>query len=707
MAPEQLEGREADARTDIFSFGAMLYEMLTGKRAFEGKTKASLIASILDRQPEPIAAVRPLTPPALERVVRTALEKDPDDRWQTAHDLLLQLRWISDAGSQAEIAQPLVARRRNRERLAWGVAAAALVATALAGLALYRNGTKAVASLHAEIGAPSAALVSFSEQHGAALKISPDGRHVVFAAVADDKIPRLWVRPLGSDTARPLPGTDRAFCPFWSPDSRFVAFFSDNKLKKVDLAGGPPLTICETAINPRSGSWNSNGDILFAPASLSPIHRVSAAGGKSVPVTQLDGAGGETTHRWVTFLPDQKTFLYLAGSHSAATQSEKHAVYAGSLDGKLRKLVLHARSNVEYAAGHLLWVRDGSLVAQRFDAKKLELEGQPAVIASGVRYSTGFFVGTFSVSGDGTLVYAGAGNNRWPLAWFDRSGKKIGEAAKAENWWQVSLSPDGTRFVASIPDESIGTFDLWLYDIGSGTRSRLTDSPRGDDSVIWSPDGRKIVYARSREVNNWTHLYVRDVEGGQEEELLVASDSTKFPLSWSPDGRQIAFGNLMPGNRFDVLAVSADGTKKVTPLLTSDAAETSFQFSPDGRWAVYTQNESTTSPQVYVTALPAARAKWQIGAGNAAFAFFTRGGRELLYVTATGEIHAVEVLDDARTFRTGPPRLLSTWPDFLNAVGDIARDGERFLLVDRPPDADSAPIHIVTNWTAALDRRGN
>jgi len=701
MAPEQVEGKEADARTDIFAFGAILYEMLTGKRAFDGKTKASLIASILDRQPAPISELRPLTPPALERVVRTALEKEPEDRWQTAHDLLLELRWIDDAGSKAGVAAPVVARRRNRERLAWSLALVSVIAAVGSGVAFYRATSKPLRSVRTQITSPAGAKLSLLDLDSASLVISPDGSKVVFTAIGQGNIRALWIRPLDSFEARPLSGTDNAYCPFWSPDGRFLAFFADQKLKKIDVAGGPPLKICDIGSNARSGSWNRDDVIVFAPSSTDGIHSVPAGGGKPAPVTKLDGQAGETTHRWVTFLPDQKHFLYLAGAHSAATQSEKHAVYAGSLDGTMRKLILHARSNVAYSSGRLLWIRDGSLVAQEFDPEKLELKGEPGVVASSVRYSTAFFLGAFSVSNDGTLVYGEAASERWPLSWFDRNGKRIAQQADADEWIEISISRDGKRFAAAVADPSIGTTDLWIYDVATGSRSQLTDSPRSEASAVWSPDGTMIAFNRSREVNNWTDLYVKPVDGGGEERLLSGDDSTKFLTSWTPDGKSVMY--VRNAKDSALMLAPVDGGEAI-PFLASANRKGAAYISPDGRWVCYSQNEAETG-RSYVTSFPDHRGRWQIGGGKAVWAFFTRGGRELLYLTRAGDLYAMDVLPDPAAFRTGPSKLLVHWPALLTIPGDVQLDGERILGVDRPADADSAPINVVTNWMTVLDKR--
>jgi predicted Ser/Thr protein kinase len=333
MAPEQLEGKEADARSDIFAFGAVLYEMATGKKAFSGKSQASLIASILSAEPPPISSVQPMTPPALDRVVKTCLAKDPDDRWQTAHDVMLQLKWIAEGGSQAGVPAPLVARRRGHERLAWGVAAVLAVSTiALAAVQLARP-RAAVRVVRSSLLPPEKTTYHFIGDAAGPPAVSPEGLQIAFTARDSSGKSLLWVRSLDSPVPRAVAGTEDAMYPFWSPDSKFIGFFAGGKLKKIEASGGPAFALCDAG-DARGGTWNKDGVIVFEPHFRDPLFRVPATGGKAAPVTKFDESRRETTHRFPFFLPDGSHFLYLAGSHAVGTESELHAIYLGSLDGK-------------------------------------------------------------------------------------------------------------------------------------------------------------------------------------------------------------------------------------------------------------------------------------------------------------------------------------------------------------------------------------
>ena len=704
MAPEQLEGKDADARSDIFSFGALLYEMATGKKAFSGSSQASLIGAILRDDPPAISEISPMIPPALNRVVKTCLAKDPDDRFQTAHDVKLQLQWVAEGGSQAGLPAPVVARRRNREKLAWAVAAAGIVMAGFATFGYLRRAPRAAMRVSAFVLAPEKSELQLSEAGCGSLTVSPDGRLVTFAARDADGRTSLWLRPTGELVAKPIPGTQGATFPFWSPDSRFLAFFADGKLQKVDVSGAPPLPLCDAA-NGRSGSWNREGVILFSADTTSGLVRVSAAGGAPKPATALDTARGETTHRWATFLPDGRHFLYMAGAHSAGTKSETNAVYIGALDSDAKTLLLQGRSNVVYASGYVLYVRDRMLLAQRFDAAARRLTGEAVPVAEGVQYDPAYFRGLFAASEGGVLVYAlgSAGSAATRLVWSDRSGKPLGEPfGEAAEYSSLSLSPDGKRIAAWINDPSTGAGSIWLID-GRGARTRFTFGDLSE-SPVWSPDGRRIAFEKlDRKGAN--AISVKAVDGSGQEAVVFQGARPATPLDWSPDGAHLVVqlhqrSGVTTGE--DIWMVPLAGEGKPFPFLAGESNEVGASFSPDGKWVLFQSNESGRN-ELYVVPFPGPGGKYQISTAGAQGGAFFKGGREIIYGTLQGEAVAVDVTTGSSGLEVGSPKTLFKAPPVSTLT--ITPDGERFLLAALPQNTASVRVALVTSWTARFDQR--
>jgi hypothetical protein len=703
MAPEQLEGREADARSDIFSFGAVLYEMATAKKPFVGKSQASLIAAILDATPPPISTVAPMTPPALDRVVKTCLEKDPDDRFQTAHDVRLQLEWIAEGGSQAGLPTPVVARRKSRERAAWIVAGVLALATASLAVAYLRRGPAASPrAVQSTILPPESSTFHFVGDGAGPVEISPDGLQLAFVATDPSGKNILWVRPLDSLVARPLPGTDGARYPFWSPDSRFLGFFADSKLKKIEVAGGPPLSICD-APDPRGGTWSRDGVILFEPQFREPIFHVSAIGGKPSSVTKFDASRRETTHRWPHFLPDGKHFLYFSGSHSTGTESELDAIFVGSLDAKERpKLLVNVRSKGIYASGHLLFVRQKTLLAQPFDAGKLRLTGEASPVAENVQDDLGFFNAVFSAAENGTLVYqqSGGAAGLTELVWLDREGKKLEALGDPADYWDPRISPNGRRVAVGIGDPG----DIWIHDLARGVRTRITFEAADDYSPVWSPDGERVTFSSQR--SGAGDLYAKVTSGTGKDELLTGSKLFKVPTGWSPDGGHLLYQVSAGSNaRWDLWMLSfAD--LKTTPILQTEFEEGDAMFSPDGRWIAYVSNESGRY-EVYVAPFPGPGGKWQVSTAGGSHPLWSRDGKELFYQALDGKLMAVPVKIGG-SFESGVPKPLfairtksSPGRNF-----DVSGDGRRFL-VNAPVGQEkmsSPPIVLLQNWTSAMKR---
>jgi hypothetical protein len=699
MSPEQLEGKEADSRTDIFAFGALLYEMATGQKAFGGKSRASIIAAILEREPAPISSISPMTPPAFDRVVQTCLAKDPDERFQTAHDVKLQLQWIAEAGSQAGAPAVVATRRKNRERAAWGIAAAALVLAGIATVGYLRRAPAKGFPIRSFLLPPEKVDFQLMGDGCGSLTISPDGRKMTFAAKGPGGQNVLWIRSLDELNARPISGTEGAIFPFWSPDSRFLAFFADGKLKKVDVAGAPPLDLCD-APNGRSGGWNRDGVIIFSPDTTTGVFRIPASGGVATPVTMLDDAHGETTHRWATFLPDGRHFLYMAGSHGAATKSETNAIYLGALDSKERTLVVQTRSNVAYASGHLLYLRERILLAQPFDPGRGRFTGDPVPLAEGVEYDAGFFRGVFSVSESGILLYsAGAAQNTASLIWYDRTGKPLGGPIGDPATFQgLAIAPDGKRFAAGIVDPGTGISDIWLVD-ARGVRTRFTFNSLAE-SPLWSPDGNRIVYSRLEKTPRYG-LYVKSANGAGAEEALYHADGSVVANDWSQDGRFLALNVEKYGSktRQDIWILPLSGDRKPYPFLATEFEEHGASFSLDTRWLAYTSNESGKS-ELYVVPFPGPGGKWQISTGGALGGGWAHSGKEILYVSPSYELVSVEVRVGAAGLEVGASKVLFKPP--LVQTGAFSPQDDRVLLAVRPEGSEKPKVALIANWPAAL-----
>ncbi len=696
MAPEQLEGAEADARSDIFAFGAVLYEMATGQKAFSGKSQASLIAAILGSEPAAISTVAPMTPPALDRVVKTCLAKDPDDRWQTAHDVMLQLKWIAEGGSQAGVPAPLVARRRSRERLAWSVAAVLALATVALAAALLARPRSVPRLVRSSLLPPEKTTYHFVSDAAGPPALSPDGLQIAFTARETSGKTFLWVRSLDSLTARELAGTEGAMYPFWSPDGRHIGFFAGGKLKKIEAAGGPALALCDAA-DARGGTWSRDGVILFEPHFREPLSRISANGGKVAAVTKFDEARRETTHRFPLFLPDGKHFLYEAASHTVGTDSELHAIYLGSLDGALPKLVVNARSKPLYAAGHILFVRQKTLMAQPFDAGSGKLSGEPVPIVGNVQEDPGFFTAVFSVSDNGVLAYQEAGGSvdQFQLTWFDRTGKKLDALGSKGNIWNPRISHDGRRVVYTIGDPG----DLWLEDLSRHVATRITFDPADDNNAAWSPDDSRIFFMSMR--TGGGDIYGKSASGTGSDELLFSSSSVKPPGSFSPDGHYMLFSALNPKTKWDLELLSLP-ERKVTAFLKTDFDENQGEFSPDGRWIAYASNESGRY-EVYVQPFPGPGGKWQISVAGGSMPVWRRDGKEIFYLAADRKVMAVPVrIGDA--FEPGTPVALfeARLKDDPDRHYDVSADGQRFLLTTPLGDETAPPITLVQNWTSLL-----
>ncbi len=698
MAPEQLEGKEADARTDIFALGAVLYEMATGKKAFSGATQASLISSILRDEPQPISQVQPMSPPALDRVVKTCIAKDPDDRWQSAGDVGKELRWIAE-GSQtgAAVAVPFPVKRRDW--LAWGVAGLLLVSVLFLGneVRRLRTGVRAGA-VHSFLDPPEKTSFRLTGDDAAPIAISPDGSRVVYGAGG-----KLWVQSLATGALSPLAATEGGRTPFWSPDGRSIAFFSEGKLRVMEASGGPVQTICD-APNPRGGTWGKGGVIVFARDIQSGLSRVPASGGAVTPLTRLEDRKTHTTHRWPYFLLDGKHVLYIAANH-ASPRSEQNGAYVVSLDGGAPRRLMSSNDSAQYASGWLLSVRDTSLMAYPFDPKRAEILGSPQRVADDVNFDLGVWRGTFTVSENGVLAYQLAQEGgRGRLTWFDMSGRRLGSVAEKSEAYSPELSPDGRRASVVIGDPNN---DVWVYELDRGVQTRLTTNVQAQIAPVWSPDGSQIAFVQGlREGRDEFVLATVAADGaGKQKDVYVSKERLEV-TDWSRDGRYFLVdrGNI---GASDIWVYPVADPAKGFPLVQSSFQQRNGHFSPDGRWVAYRSQQAGRS-EVFVTSFPTGDARWQVSGNGGRQPRWSPDGRELYFVSATDELSAATVDGSGARFVVKVVRPLFrvnmyTGPRVGMNGYDVSADGKRFLINDAG-EASVPRVALVTNWTAELKR---
>jgi Tol biopolymer transport system component len=697
MAPEQIEGKETDARSDIFSFGAVLYEMATGKKAFEGKSQASLIAAILEREPPPISTLQPMSPPALDRVVKTCLAKDPDERFQTAHDLKLQLQWIGEAGSQAGVPARVVLPGKARERLALAAAGLFLLTT-IAALsfwslqpALPRPVTRTVITLP-----PDQRLAGLEQP---AVALSPDGNYLAYVAVQGGA-QQLYLRAMDSLEARPIPGTEGAVNPFFSSDGQWLFFFTDQKLKKVPLSGGAAVTLGDV-VQPRGASSGSQGTIAFATA-VSALQQVSDAGGALQPLTHL--AKGENSHRWPEFLPGGKAVLFSAALTSSAWVNAQVAVHS-VVTGERRNLVQPGTQPRYAASGHLVYAQGGNLMAVPFDPQRLSVTGRAVPVVEGVLQNSLSGAAQYSLSATGSLVYV-PGNIQSvqsALVWVTRDGTEQPLAAPARAYRVPRVSPDGRRVVLAIDEQET---QLWLYDLSRETLTRMTFEGKSNQGPVWAPDGKRIAFQSNKE--GPPNLFWQFTDGSDGVERLTTSESAQSPSSWSSDGQLLAFVDVDSTTGFVDIWVLRLSDRKAQPFLRTSFNASGPRFSPDGRWLAYVSDESGHW-EVYIQPYPGPGGKWQISVDGGTEPVWNPNGRELFYRSGR-KMMAVEISTQPG-FVARKPRVLFEGDYLLTPLTfpnyDVSPDGQRFLMFKRTEAGAAAPaqINVVLNWTEELKRR--
>jgi eukaryotic-like serine/threonine-protein kinase len=707
MSPEQLEGKAVDARSDIFSFGAMLYEMATGKKAFAAQSHASLIAAILKEEPRPMRDLQPMTPLLLEHIVKACLAKDPDERPQSAHDLKLELDWIRESSGISDVAKSRGDESSSQPRFAGVMLAVGVLALVAAIAFVFLYWPKKSQAERLEFSIPLQEEVSH-------MVLSADGRMLAF--VSPDPVSganRVSVQRVGSSAVSVLPGTDGASYPFWSPDDAYVGFFADGKLKKVAISGGAPQVL-GTATSGRGGTWGRRGVIVFSPQASGWLWSVNADGSNLTSLTEKIFDGTKiVSHRWPVFLPDGEHFLFTAVTFTNASTDNYKGAYLGSLNGEAKRVGPLAVSNAGYANGYLFYLDDkNSLRATLLDASKGTVAGDSLVVADLVGFQPSVFWGAFSVAENGTVVYNPTlGAALSVFTWYGRAGKELGTVGDIGVLANPTLSPDDSRVAMDVADAKANNVNVWLNDLKSGTSSRFTFDSSEDVGGVWSRDGSLIAY-RSLQASD-TNVFVKQSQGLQpaksifsaKEDLRSSDDFA--PNSWSLDNKELLCTLQPSAGGSQLVLLSASGGK-MTRFLTTRTSETTGQISPDGKWVAYASNESGDW-EIYVTTFPSGAGKWQVSRGGGTEPRWRGDGKEIFYIGAGGTMTAVPVSSEG-TFAAGNPTQLfrtqlraqvSSTDQFSY---DVTKDGQRFLVNRYAKPAQVAPLHIILNATAGLQQ---
>ena len=700
MSPEQAKGRPVDCRTDIWAFGCVLYEMLTGKHAFDGETVTDVLAAVVRAEPE-WSQLPTSAPDRVRELLRRCLKKDAKQRLQAIGDARIAIDETQDG---AEISGPAqVPRSQPWRRVLPGVALAVLALMAVITGYIARSSSPAQ-TIVSEISAPENTSFVLMGNFAGPPVLSPDGQRLAFVATGSDGRLRLWVRQLSTQAAQPLEGTEGATFPFWSRDSRSLGFFANGNVNRIEATGGPAIAIAE-APQGRGGAWGSDGTILYAPSTTSPLYRVAASGGTPQPVTKLDRARQETTHRWPQFLPDGKHFLFYA----KGTVEQSYAGYGASVNGGEPKLLVRGDSSAVYAPpGYLLFVRQGTLMAQRFDANTMTLTGDAMPLAKNAEVNLSVWRGVFTVSENGILLYhtENANSQNMRLLWFDRTGKQIGETGPPSDYGTLSLAPDGSRLAVTAGIRT-GNLYISVYDLSRGISTRLTFSAGNNGQPKWSADGNSIVFL-SNEGGQW-HLYQKPADGTGTASPLVVDDAQESLPSFSYDGRYLIFERqaAQPGSYHrEIWSLPLFGDRKAFPVVQNQQFDmVQPALSPDGKWLAYMSPESGR-PEVYVVPFTQGGGKWLVSNAGGRFPLWRRDGRELFYLSLDNKIISAEITAQGTRFAIGKVNpLFQANPVFSTGwCYDVSSDGKKFVINTQADEKTAEPLTLIINWAALLKK---
>lgn len=713
MSPEQVRGQDADHRADIFSFGSILYEMLTGKRAFQAESMAETMAAIVKEEPPDLIEANGKVSPQLERLVRRCLDKRPEQRFQSASDIGFAIEAIcASPGSRTDVAMANVSETgatRSQwaiagryERLIWVGAAVLLTITALTASLLFSHRPPGEArAVRFSISPPQKEAYLPVSDLRSAMAVSPDGRLLALVMATEGKT-QLWVRALSDLAATPLAGSEGATNPFWSPDSRYIGFSAEGKLKKIEATGGPPQVLCNASHWGNSATWNRDGVILFA-SGTDGIFRVSAEGGEPVQISKPDPARNESHRLWPYFLPDGRHYFFLNGE-ALKEGGATHSIYLGSLDSAATTLLMRGGSRMAYAPpGYLLYVRDGTLLAHPFDAQALRFTADPIPVAEKLSYFQPTGMADYSISENDVLVYRDLGTLR-RLTMVNRTGAEIQTIGSSGNYQFPRSSPDGQQFVVNLIDPRTGTTDVWIYELSRENPMRFTFEPGMENNPIWSPDGQKIVFAADRGGPPTLVLRAR-TDSGPGESLTQTHAWVQKPYDWSPDGKFIIYGDGETNTGDDLWLLPMSGERKPTVYLRTQFNEGNARFSPDGRWVAYVSDESGR-PEVYVQSFQGVAGKTKVSNGGGDHPQWRRDGKELVYLSSDKKLMAVPVTTGT-TFKAGNPAALFSSETEMSGF-DVSTDGQRFLVIMNAAEPTHWPINVVIAWTVGLKSpRGN
>ena len=696
MSPEQAAGISADRRADIWAFGVVFWEMLTGHKLFEGETVSHVLASVLKDEVD-LDELPPETPAHLKRLIGRCLRKKPKQRLQAIGDA----RIVLTDGEDAAVGGPVEsAPAPGRSRLAWIAAGAAAVVAAILGTLLLVNGSKSTRVVRAAIPAPPGKVFHLEPFNPGVATVSPDGNLVAFSARDALGEFRLYLRGVDEREARTLDGTDGGHYPFWSPDSRWLGFVANGKLRKVLATGGPVQTICD-APDGKGGTWSEDGVIVFSPDSGTSLYRVAAVGGEATPISELDLARGDNSHRQPRFLPDGRRVLFYA--RSSVGDSDGWVRVIGLEEGGSGRDLVRSPASARYAAGHLLFVRDNILMAQPFDPDTLDFRGDAFPLADNVIVPTQTGAGAFSASDDGVLVYqTGEQEVTSQLQWFDRDGRPLAEIGDAGLYDHVALSPDGKTAALVVFDTTLGANDIYLFDVERGVRTRFTFDKAGDALPVWSADGQSLIFASRR--NGTQAIYRKSIGGTGEVELVYQTEADVFPSSWSTDGRYLAFDQPGQGTGSDQWVLDLEDGPSAEVFYQTEAEDGVGTFSPDGRWLAYWSQESGRG-EIYVAPFPGPGRRVQVSANSGTWMQWRADGREIFFQEENGALKRVEVDGRADTFTVGAVEDVVDLqlPNLTGKKFSITADGEQVLAAISSQDVQSPFVDLVVGWTDGIE----